>query len=747
MWSAVVPEAAVDTRLLRNLWDTSQAETLAADPIQLLRYRSNLLGADLRITNFGGGNTSSKVTLPDPLTGEAVRVLAVKGSGGDLRSIASAGFAVLYLDKLERLVARYRGEAYEDEMVAAYPLCAFGDNHVAASIDTPLHAFLPADHVDHLHPDWAIALAASANGREKLDEFNARFERRIVWVPWQRPGFELALMLRRALHERPECDGILLGSHGLFTWGDTQAACYRSSVLTIDQMGQFVNAHAERRDRVAFGGASVRAEPLDDSTIAALLPRLRGAVSSNRRVVAHVERSEEALAFAGSAWAEALCSLGTSCPDHFLRTRIAPLFVPWNPSVDDTAVLRQRIEEGLETYRRDYVAYYSSFATPQSPALRDTNPSVVVIPAIGVIGFGKDKREARITTEFFVNAIHVMAGATALESAGAAAGPVPQARRPEQAVQFSSFHNYVALPRAEAFRIEYWALEDAKLRRQPTEREFSRKVALVVGGGSGIGRETTLELARLGAHVVVADQNAESAEAAAAEARAVSSSPEACVSAALDLASRDSIAAAIRRTVLAFGGVDIVINTAAIYPTPEPDGSVSESAWSRTLLVNVTGNHLLADEASAVLKAQNLPASIVLTTSANAVVPKSGSEPYDVSKAAISHLIRELAVGLGPLVRVNGIAPATVVAGSAMFPRDRVTSSLRRYGIAFDDAESTEALRSKLADFYAQRTITRRPILPADCAHAICWLAGDRSAKTTGHVIPIDGGLPEAFLR
>jgi len=721
-----VPETvAVETRLLRNLWDAGEAATLADRPIELLKYRSNLLGADLRITNFGGGNTSSTITLPDPLTGEPVRVLAVKGSGGDLQSIGTSGFALLYLDKLERLIARYRGEAHEDEMVGFYPLCAFGDNRVAASIDTPLHAFLPADHVDHLHPDWAIALAASANGRAKLDEFNARYGRRIAWIPWQRPGFELGLMLRRAVSETPGCDGVVLASHGLFTWGDTQADCYRASIVTIDQMGQFVNEHAGRH-RVAFGGASVKVGPQDDAAVAGILPHLRGAVSSNRRVVAHVERSDEALEFAGSAWAEELCALGTSCPDHFLRTRISPMFVPWNPDAEGAAVLRQRIDERLEKYRSDYVAYYTSFATPESPALRDTNPSVVVIPTIGVIGFAKDKREARITTEFFVNAIHVMAGATALDDKG--------------------LSNYVALPRSEAFRIEYWALEEAKLQRMPPEREFSRKIALVVGGASGIGREVALQLARRGAHVVVADQNADAAEATAADARAVSSS-EACVSSALDLSSRDSIAGAIRRTVLAFGGVDIVVNTAAIYPTPEPGGSASEAAWTRTLLVNVTGNHVLADEAAAVLKAQNLPASVVLTTSANAVVPKSGSEPYDVSKAAISHLIRELAIGLGPLVRVNGIAPATVVAGSAMFPRDRVISSLTKYAIAFDEREPTETLRAKLAEFYAQRTITRRPILPADCAQAICWLAGDQSAKTTGHVIPVDGGLPEAFLR
>ena len=743
-----MPETtAAETRLLPDLWDEREATRLASEPLELLRYRSNLLGADLRITNFGGGNTSSKFALPDPLTGEPARVLAVKGSGGDLRSITAGGFAILYLDRLERLIARYRGEAHEDEMLGFYPLSAFGDNRVAASIDTPLHAFLPFDHVDHLHPDWAIALAASANGRRKLDEFNARYGRRIVWLPWQRPGFELALMLRRAVEDHPGCDGIVLASHGLFTWGTTQEACYRNSIRTIDQMGHFVGEHAQRSGRPRFGGTSVTAPPRDDDVIAAILPQLRGAVSSNRRVIAHVERGDEALEFANSAWAEELCALGTSCPDHFLRTRISPLFVPWDPAVEDVALLRARIDERLTKYRQQYVDYYRSFASADSPALRDSNPSVVVIPTLGVLGFARDKREARITTEFFVNAVHVMAAATALEEPGKSdAGALPQARQSGQADQFSSFHNYVALPRREAFRIEYWALEEAKLQRMPPEKPFSRKVALIVGGGSGIGREVALQLAGGGAHVVVADQNAAAADATSADARALSSA-EAVVATALDLSSRHSIARALAQTVRQFGGVDIVVNTAAIYPTPEPGGTLSESAWARTLLVNVTSNHVLADEAAKVLSAQQLPASIVLTSSANAVVPKHGSEPYDVSKAAISHLIRELAVGLGPLVRVNGIAPATVVAGSAMFPRDRVMGSLTKYKIPFDEAESTEALRAKLAEFYAQRTITRRPILPADCAYAICWLAGDQSAKTTGHVIPVDGGLPEAFLR
>ena len=741
-----MPETATGaTKYLQNLWHERQAAAFASQPLALLSYRSNLLGADLRITNFGGGNTSSKFELPDPLTGRPARVLAVKGSGGDLRSITETGFALLYLDKLEALIARYRGEQFEDEMVAMYALSAFGDNRVAASIDTPLHAFLPFDHVDHLHPDWAIALAASANGREKVDEFNQRYGRQIVWLPWQRPGFELALMLQRAVAEHPGCDGIVLGSHGLFTWGGTQAECYVNSIRTIDQMGEFVDDHARRSTRSVFGGAANTLTIDRDGVAAEILPFLRGAVSTNRRVIAHYDRSDDALAFANSVWAPDLCAMGTSCPDHFLRTRICPMFVAWRPD-EGAAALHDRIAERLVTYRDEYVAYYESFATSDSPALRDSNPSVVVIPGLGIFGFARDKREARITTEFFVNAIHVMAGANALEGSGAASGPLPQARRVEQAAQFTSFHNYVALPRSEAFRIEYWALEEAKLQRMPPEREFSRRIAVVVGGGSGIGREVAMQLAARGAHVVVADQNVAAAEETWSSAR-TRSGHEMGMAVALDLTSRESMARALRATILQFGGVDIVINTAAIYPTPDPSGASLEPMWSKTLAINVTSNHVLAAEAAKIVKAQRLPGSIVLTSSANAVVPKSGSEPYDISKAAINHLIRELAVGLGPLVRVNGIAPATVVAGSAMFPRDRVISSLQKYSIAFSDDESTESLRARLGDFYAQRTITRRAILPLDCANAICWLAGDQSAKTTGHVIPVDGGLPEAFLR
>jgi rhamnose utilization protein RhaD (predicted bifunctional aldolase and dehydrogenase)/NAD(P)-dependent dehydrogenase (short-subunit alcohol dehydrogenase family) len=735
-----------ETTVLRDLWDEREAAQLESRPLDLLRYRSNLLGEDLRITNFGGGNTSSKFELTDPLSGESRRVMAVKGSGGDLRSITSSGFAVLYLDKLEFLIQRYRGEAHEDEMVGFYPLCAFGDSRAAASIDTPLHAFLPFPHVDHLHPDWAIALAASANGAEKLDAFNRKYGRKIAWVPWQRPGFELGLMLQKVVKETPGCDGIILGGHGLFTWGATQRECYLSSIKTIDQMGEFIREHEARANRPRFGGAAVTATVPDlASAVAEIFPSLRGAVSSNRRAIGHHDASEDALAFANSQWAEALCNLGTSCPDHFLRTRISPMFVPWNPASEDVAALRARIGERIAKYRDDYRAYYESFAEPASPALRDSNPSVVVIPGLGLFAFGKDKREARITAEFFVNAIHVMQGANALEGDAPPAGPLPQVRRPDQAKEFQTFHNYVALPRLEAFRIEYWALEEAKLQRMPAEKEFSRRVVVVVGGASGIGREVALQIAARGGHVVVADQN-EGAAGETAQAAAKLSSAEMVQSAALDLTDRQTIQSAFREAVLRFGGFDSVINTAAIYPTPAPSDA-PEAVWAKTLQINVTANYLLAREAAAVLKAQGVPASIVLTSSANAVVPKAGSEAYDVSKAAVNHLVRELAIGLGPLIRVNGIAPATVIAGSSMFPRDRVIVALKKYDIAFDEAESSDALRDKLAEFYARRTITRRPILPIDNANAICFLAGELSAKTTGHVIPVDGGLPEAFLR
>jgi rhamnose utilization protein RhaD (predicted bifunctional aldolase and dehydrogenase)/NAD(P)-dependent dehydrogenase (short-subunit alcohol dehydrogenase family) len=732
------------TELLKDLWDDAEAAKLAGNPLALLRYRSNLLGADLRITNFGGGNTSSKIDMVDPFTGQPTRVLAVKGSGGDIGSIKDSGFALLYMDRLNQLKNIYRGEALEDEMVSFYPLSAFGHNKVAASIDTALHGFLPWDHVDHLHPDWAIAIAASANGERKMREYNKEFNANIIWIPWQRPGFELALMLENGVKENPNANGLILGSHGLFTWGDTQRECYLNSIETIDQMGRFINAHQAKKSTI-FGG--IETAPVADrqSVAAAILPALRGICSSNKRQIAHYADHQDALDFAGSAWGKELCALGTSCPDHFLRTRICPMFIDWKPS-EGLDTLKTRIAERAVVYRKDYADYYNAWALPDSPKLRDSNPSVVVIPGLGIFGFGKNKKEARITTEFFINAIHVMSGAAALED-GEIANPLSQARRPEQSQHFATAYNYVALPRPEAFKIEYWALEEAKLQRMPPEAEFSRKIVLVVGGGSGIGREVALMLANRGAHIVVADVNAEAAKEVANEVAKLTSS-ETVSSVAANLGSSESLAAAIRHTVLEFGGIDSIINTAAIFPVGTgPGGKLTDHQWNLTFLVNVTGNYLLAQEAKTIFEEQGLPSSMVLTSSANAVVSKFGSEAYDVSKTALNHLIRELAVGFGSLVRVNGIAPATVVAGSTMFPRDRVMQSLSKYKIAYNESESTEELRDKLANFYAQRTLTKRPILPKDCAAAIVWLASEESAKTTGHIIPVDGGLHEAFLR
>ncbi len=579
---------------LKNLWDRAEAARLENDPIELLRYRSNLLGADLRITNFGGGNTSSKVQLADPFSGEPTTVLAVKGSGGDLGSIKKSGFALLYFDRLNQLRSLYKGEAFEDEMADYYPLSSFGHNRVAASIDTPLHAFLPFAHVDHLHPDWAIAIAASANGQQKMQEFNREFNHKLVWLPWQRPGFELGLMLKRAVEENPDCDGIVLASHGLFTWGDTQESCYLSSVAMIDQMGQFVTRHAEGKKM--FGGPRYQNREDRVALAVAILPALRGEMAATKRSIGTYFDHADVLEFANSIDAPMLAEMGTSCPDHFLRTRIKPMFIDWNPQSEDLDALKAKIRSGAVAYRDGYRAYYDANKQPDSPKLRDASPAIVLIPGIGLFSFARYKKESRITGEFFLNAIHVMGGASVLGSGAS---------------------NYVALPAREAFRIEYWALEEAKLLRMPPEAEFSRRVVLVIAGDNGIGQATAAKLAALGAQVTIAGVG-------------------------------ESIRERLAETVLQFGGLDSIIHT------------VPHS------------NFIVAGEANRVFMEQGIPASVVLTDSADAV--------------------RELAIGMAPMVRVNGISTG----GSAT---------------------------------------------PDDCANVLIWLAGDRSSKITGHTIPVDGGL------
>jgi rhamnose utilization protein RhaD (predicted bifunctional aldolase and dehydrogenase)/NAD(P)-dependent dehydrogenase (short-subunit alcohol dehydrogenase family) len=728
-------------KFLEDRWDPAVAATL--DQPELLRYRSNLLGSDLRITNFAGGNTSSKVIEADPLTGDPVEVLWVKGSGGDLGSIKRTGFATLYQQKLLSLERSYKGVDSEDDMVPMYAIAAFRNNPVAASIDTPLHGFLPFPHVDHLHPDWGIALAASANGKTKMDEFNREFNHSLVWVPWQRPGFELGLIMRRAILDNPGCDGIVLGGHGLFTWGDTQRECYLNTITVIDQIGQFIERHGIAKGPSRFGGSTVQARENRRQLAVQIAPYLRGRVSSQNRWISSFTDAPDVLQFVNSANARELAFLGTSCPDHFIRTKIRPLFIPW-PEKADLAALKQQINASLDEYRQQYRDYYNSFATPDSPALRDTSPTVVLIQGLGMFSFGKNKTEARIVGEFYTNAIHVMEGASLLAE-GEVTGTLPQCGPANDPASFKVFTNYVALPAIEAFRIEYWAMEEAKIRRQPPEKELSRRIALVVGGGSGIGREVALLAAARGAHVVVADRDEAAAARVVAELKSVTSA-EFTAAIPVDIRNREAIAKAIDATVAAFGGLDILINTAALFPS-SPDGVVPDAMWATTLDVNVTANYLLSDEAAKLFNEQALDAAIVLTSSANAVVSKRGSEAYDVSKAAVSHLVRELAVALSPRVRVNGISPATVVKGSTMFPRDRVRASLTKYNIPFDDTLSDDELRNLLAGFYAKRTLTHQPIDPADCAEAILFLGSPRSRCTTGHLIPVDGGLTEAFLR
>ena len=727
---------------LEDRWDPAMAATL--DEPELLRYRSNLLGSDLRITNFAGGNTSSKVMETDPLTGEQVEVIWVKGSGGDLGSIKRTGFATLYQEKLLALERIYRGVDFEDEMVAMYRLCTFSDNPVAASIDTPLHGFLPFPHVDHLHPDWGIALAASANGKAKMEEFNREYSHSLIWIPWQRPGFELGLMMRDALGKNPNCDGIVLGGHGLFTWGQTQRECYLNTITIIDQIGQFIARHGKAKGSNRFGGEAVTSRDDRQSLAIEVAPFLRGRISAQHRFISSFSDDPDVLQFVNSAHAEELAYLGTSCPDHFIRTKIRPMFVPWgkNGSIAD---LKAQIERSLTEYREQYFTYYHYFVKPDSPPLRDPSPTVVLIPGLGMFSFGKNKTEARIVGEFYTNAIHVMEGASLLAGTDDVKGALPQCGEGMEPASFKSFSNYVALPPIEAFRIEYWKMEEAKLRRQPPEKELSRRIALIVGGGSGIGREVAHLAANRGAHVMVADRDA-AAAAHVADELAHIAHKEFVASIAVDIRSREAIREAIRATIATFGGIDILINTAALFPS-SPDGHVSDQLWSATLDINVTGNYVLADEAAKIFAEQDLDVSIVLTSSANAVVPKRGSEAYDVSKAALSHLVRELAVSLSPKVRVNAVSPATVVKGSTMFPRDRVRASLLKYKIPFDNAKSDDELRAILAAFYAKRTLTHHPIDPVDCAEAILFLASPKTCCTTGHIFPVDGGLTEAFLR
>jgi rhamnulose-1-phosphate aldolase/alcohol dehydrogenase len=722
-------------RFVNYMWDDAKANAL--DPVERLVYRSNILGADQRITNTGGGNTSSKVMMKDPLSGEQVEVMWVKGSGGDLRTARHANFASLYMDKLRDLKAIYNAAevkgvktAIEDQMVAMYPHTVFNLNPCASSIDTPLHAFVPAKHVDHTHPNAVIAVAAARDGREWT---KAIYGDTVGWVDWQRPGFDLGLLLEAECRKNPNLKGIILGQHGLINWADDDKECYELSLTLIELAARYI----EDRDKGAkrFGGArySALAPAPRQTVLNETLPALRGLVSQQNKLLATVQTDDTVLEFVNSVDAPRLAELGTSCPDHFLRTKIKPLYVDWNPATEDNAALISKLNAGIAQYRLDYAAYYEQCKHPDSPRMRDPNPGVILIPGLGMIAFGKNKSESRVTSEFYNCAIEVMRGAETLSK-------------------------YIALPRQEAFDIEYWALEEAKLRRMPPEKPLARNVVVIVGAGSGIGKVTAHRVAKEGAHVVCADLNLDAAQATAREltdlyglgigvAGTGISSCGLAIGLAVDVTNRESVRSMFEQVIMAYGGLDNVIVTAGVFVSPNVDGQIPDEKWGFTFAVNVIGPYIVADEARKIWQRQGLKGSLVITTSVNAVVSKKGSLAYDTSKAAANHLIRELAVELAPLVRVNGLAPATVVDGSSMFPRDRVISSLTKYNIAYTEDESTESLRAKLAKFYAQRTLTKQPITPEDQAEVAYLLITDSFSKTTGQIFSVDGGLNEAFQR
>jgi rhamnulose-1-phosphate aldolase/alcohol dehydrogenase len=726
-------------KFVNFLWDDAKAAAL--DPVGRLVYRSNILGSDQRITNTGGGNTSSKISEKDPLTGQPTEVLWVKGSGGDLRTSTRENFSSLYQQKLLDMQQLYAARPdkglkapAEDDMVGMQAHATFNLNPRASSIDTPLHSFLPAKFVDHMHPNAIISIAASKNCEKLTQEI---FGGEMAYVPWMRPGFELGLAMQAIVQKNPKVKSIMMGQHGFISWDNEEKACYTYTLDCIEKATAFIEAkyQAKGGDAAAFGGAKYATLTPEQrrATFAAILPWFRGQVSKAKRLIGTVQDDEKILRFVNSKDAARLAELGTSCPDHFLRTKIKPLYVDWNPQAEDTAALKQKLAAGLEAYRKDYAAYYNTCKHANSPAMRDPNPTVVLIPGVGLIAWGKDKSESRVTAEFYTCAVEVMRGAEAIDT-------------------------YIALSQQEAFDIEYWLLEEAKLKRMPAEKELARQVVIVIGAGSGIGKETAYRIVKEGAHIVCVDMKIETAQATAKEitdkygvgigvAGSGISSCGPALGLAANIVDRASVRAMLDDVALAYGGFDSICVTAGVFWPSDTTGHIPDDKWAFTFGVNVTGSYIVGDEALKTWKEQGLKGQLVLTTSANAAVAKKGSLAYDCSKAAANHLVRELAMELAPLVRVNGVAPATVVQGSAMFPRDRVIGSLAKYNIPYKDDEATDSLVAKLAQFYADRTLTKAPITPADQAEAYFLLVSQRLSKTTGQIVTVDGGLHEAFLR
>ena len=691
---------------LENKWDSSRAKDMS-EPEKLL-YRSNLLGSDKRITNYGGGNTSAKVLQKDPLTGETAEVLWVKGSGGDVGSITMDGFSTLYMDKLNALRGLYRGVEYEDEMVAYLPHCTFNLNPRAASIDTPLHAYVPARHVDHMHPDAIIAIAAARDSKSLTQQI---FGDTIGWLPWKKPGYELGLWLSDFCARNPDARGVVLESHGLFTWADDARDCYD---LTLDIIQTAMDWFADQTaGKDAFGGARHQSLPADQRRAAAsrLMPAIRGMVSGQQHMVGHFTDSDAVLEFVNANDMERLAALGTSCPDHFLRTKIRPLVVRFDPAKPDIDATLAGLADAVADYRKGYRAYYERCKHDDSPALRDPNAVVYLVPGVGMITFAKDKATARISGEFYVNAINVMRGADAVSE-------------------------YRGLPEQEAFDIEYWLLEEAKLQRMPAPKSMAGRVALVTGGAGGIGSATAERYLREGACVMLADID-EAALAETAENLSARYSADVVRTVTMNVTDEAAVVSACSDIAAEFGGVDILVSNAGI-ASSAPVEETTLDLWNRNMAILSTGYFLVSREAFKLFRVQDMGGAIVFVASKNGLAASPNASAYCTAKASEIHLARCLALEGAPMgVRVNVVNPDAVLKGSKIWQGEWLDQRAGTYGT---DKDGLEAM-------YRDRSLLKRSVLPDDIAEAAYFLASDLSAKSTGNIINVDAGNVQAFTR
>ena len=693
------------------LWDDEKAKTMEGDEVALLIYRSNLLGADLRLTNYGGGNTSCKAMAKNPLTGEATEVMWVKGSGGDIGTLTKSGLAALYVDRLRSLKNVYRGIEHEDEMVELFNHCIYDLASKAPSIDTPLHGFLPFKHIDHLHPDAAISIAAAKDGKKITQDL---FAGKIGWVEWQKPGFDLGLQLKQCLDENPGIKGIMLGSHGLFTWGDTAYESYLNTLDVVETCAQFLEDHTGKKGPV-FGGSKMEslASPERLSQAAALAPVLRGLCSSHTKMIGHFTDDARVLEFINSNDLDRLAPLGTSCPDHFLRTKISPLVLTLAPAQDlsDAAAVKTILTPAFEAYRAMYANYYNSCKHNNSPAMRDANPVVILYPGVGMFTFAKDKQTARVAAEFYINAINVMLGAEAVSE-------------------------YTSLPRQEAFNIEYWLLEEAKLQRMPKPKSLTGRVALVTGSAGGIGKAIAKKFAAEGACVILNDINQERLDTATQEFKQLFGK-DAVGAAILNVTDESSITTAMQQAALAFGGVDIVVNNAGISISKSIAEHTIEE-WDRLYNILVKGQFLVSKAAIALMRKQDLGGDIVNIVSKNSVVAGPNNPGYGSAKAAQAHLTRLMAAEVGAdKIRVNTVNPDAVIADSNIWAGGWAEGRAKAYGITVEE----------LPAYYAKRTLLNEAILPDDIANACYAFVGGLLQKSTGNILNVDGGVANAFVR